>query len=67
MPGDLLGLGPLDVYIRIGQPVPLDQFPDRKALAHYAEDKVRGDVVELLRGRPAQASRPRQEDATSRV
>jgi hypothetical protein len=24
-------------------------------------------VVELLRGRPAQASRPRQEDATSRV
>jgi len=63
----LLGLGPLDVYIRIGQPVPLDQFPDRKALARYAEDKVRGDVVELLRGRPAQASRPRQEDATSRV
>jgi lyso-ornithine lipid O-acyltransferase len=49
----LLGLGPLDAYIRIGPPVPLDQFPDRKALARYAEEKVRDDVVELLRGRPA--------------
>jgi lyso-ornithine lipid O-acyltransferase len=49
----LLGLGPLDAYIRIGPPVPLDQFPDRKALARYAEEKVRSDVVELLRGPPA--------------
>ena len=63
----LLGLGPLDVYIRIGPPVPLDQFPDRKALARYAEEKIRNDVVELLRGRPAIASRPRQDGATSRV
>jgi 1-acyl-sn-glycerol-3-phosphate acyltransferase len=46
----LLGLGPLDAHIRIGAPVPLDDFADRKALARYAEDKVRGDVVELLRG-----------------
>ena len=46
----LLGLGPLDAYIRIGPPVPLDSFPDRKALARYAEDKVRQDVTELLRG-----------------
>ena len=46
----LLGLGPLDAYIRIGPPVPLDSFPDRKALARYAEDKVRKDVTELLRG-----------------
>ena len=46
----LLGLGPIDAYIRIGPPMPLDQFPDRKALARYAEDKVRGDVAELLRG-----------------
>ncbi len=49
----LLGLGPIDVNIRIGPPVPLDEFPDRKALARYAEEKVRKDVVELLRGRPA--------------
>jgi 1-acyl-sn-glycerol-3-phosphate acyltransferase len=48
----LLGLGPLDVHIRIGPPVPLDEFPDRKALARYAEEKVRKDVVDLLRGRP---------------
>jgi 1-acyl-sn-glycerol-3-phosphate acyltransferase len=46
----LLGLGPLDAHIRIGPPVPLDSFPDRKALARYAEDKVRKDVTELLRG-----------------
>src|SRR6185295_344511 len=46
----LLGLGPIDAHIRIGPPVPLDDFPDRKALARYAEDKVRKDVVELLRG-----------------
>jgi 1-acyl-sn-glycerol-3-phosphate acyltransferase len=46
----LLGLGPLDAHIRISAPVPLDDFADRKALARYAEDKVRGDVVELLRG-----------------
>jgi len=49
----LLGLGPLDANIRIGPPVPLDDFPDRKALARYAEEKVRKDVVELLRGRPS--------------
>ena len=48
----LLGLGPLDAEIRIGPPVPLDDFPDRKALARYAEDRVRSDVVELLRRRP---------------
>ncbi len=47
----LLGFGPVDAQIRIGPPVPLDQFPDRKALASYAEDKVRKDVAELLRGR----------------
>jgi len=46
----LLGLGPLDAHIRIGPAVPLDAFPDRKALARYAEDKVRNDVVNLLRG-----------------
>jgi 1-acyl-sn-glycerol-3-phosphate acyltransferase len=46
----LLGLGPIDANIRIGPPVPLDEFPDRKALARYAEDKVRKDVGELLRG-----------------
>lgn len=46
----LLGLGPIDANIRIGPPIPLDQFSDRKALARYAEEKVRSDVAELLRG-----------------
>ena len=50
----LWGLGPLDANIRIGPPVPLDDFADRKALARYTEDKIRGDVVELLRGRPTE-------------
>ena len=48
----LLGLGPLDVNIRIGPPVPLDDFADRKALARYAEARVRSDVAELLRAAP---------------
>jgi 1-acyl-sn-glycerol-3-phosphate acyltransferase len=52
----LLGLGPLDAHIRIGPPVPLDEFPDRKALARYAEARVRKDVSELLRGRSAARS-----------
>jgi 1-acyl-sn-glycerol-3-phosphate acyltransferase len=52
----LLGLGPLDAHIRIGPPVLLDNFADRKALARYAEDKVRSDVTELLRGGHAQQS-----------
>ena len=46
----LLGLGPLDAHIRIGEPVPLDEFQDRKALARYAEGRVRSDVVAMLRG-----------------
>ena len=52
----LLGLGPLDANIRIGQPVPLDDFSDRKALARYAEEKIRKDVVELLRRPSATAA-----------
>jgi len=41
----------LDAHIRIGPPVPLDDFADRKALARYAEAQIRKDVSELLRGR----------------
>jgi lyso-ornithine lipid O-acyltransferase len=51
----LLGLGPLDAHIRIGPPVPLDAFADRKALARYAEEQVRKDVADLLRGPVVQA------------
>lgn len=48
----LLGLGPLDISIRISEPVALDDFADRKALARYAEAQLRHDVVELGRGKP---------------
>lgn len=46
----ILSAGPLDAEIRIGAPVPLDSFEDRKALARYAEVKVRDEVAALLRG-----------------
>jgi lyso-ornithine lipid O-acyltransferase len=48
----LLGIGPLDVNIRVGPPVALDDFADRKELARYAEARVRKDVAELLRAAP---------------
>jgi 1-acyl-sn-glycerol-3-phosphate acyltransferase len=53
-----LGRGPIDAHIRIGPPVPLDEFPDRKALARYAEDKIRKDVAKLLRGQNETAAPP---------
>jgi 1-acyl-sn-glycerol-3-phosphate acyltransferase len=46
----LLKGGPLDVHIRIGAPVALASFADRKALARHSEDEVRRNVVGLLRG-----------------
>ncbi|MEM9027924.1 MAG: lysophospholipid acyltransferase family protein [Pseudomonadota bacterium] len=46
----LLKAGPLDVCIRVGQPVSLAKFSDRKALAQLTEANVRSDVVALLRG-----------------
>ncbi len=50
---ELLKAGPLDVSIRIGAPVALDSFADRKALARHAEAELREAVVRLLRGRTA--------------
>ena len=48
---ELLKAGPLDVTVRLGKPVPLESFTDRKALARYSEEEVKAGVVELLRGR----------------
>jgi 1-acyl-sn-glycerol-3-phosphate acyltransferase len=48
---ELLKAGPLDASIRIGPPVPLANFADRKALAGHSEAEVREAVVRLLRGR----------------
>ncbi len=47
----LLKAGPLDVQIRIGPPVPLADFADRKDLARKSETQVREHVVRILRAR----------------
>lgn len=48
---ELLKWGPLDAEIRIGPPVPIDDFEDRKALAQFSETEVRTAVTALLRCR----------------
>ncbi len=52
----LLKAGPLDVHIRIGPPVPLADFADRKHLARHSEEQVRENVVRILRSKPAHES-----------
>lgn len=52
----LLRAGPLDVAIKIGPPITLATFPDRKALTRFTESEVRAGVQELLRGRPCHSS-----------
>lgn len=49
----LLKAGPLDVHIRVGAPVPLADFADRKHLARHSEAQVRENVVRILRSKPA--------------
>jgi len=49
---ELLKAGPLDVEIRVGDPVPLTSFADRKQLARYSEAQVREHVIRILRARP---------------
>jgi 1-acyl-sn-glycerol-3-phosphate acyltransferase len=46
----LLQAGPLDCAVRIGPPIPLSDFADRKALARHSETEVRHNVIHLLRG-----------------
>lgn len=48
----LLKAGPLDVRIRVGAPIPLDHYGDRKQLARSSEQAVREGVVGILRARP---------------
>ncbi|MGE3230195.1 MAG: lysophospholipid acyltransferase family protein [Hyphomicrobium sp.] len=49
---ELLKAGPLDVKIRIGAPIALDTFADRKDLARRTEAEIRENVVRLLRSYP---------------
>jgi 1-acyl-sn-glycerol-3-phosphate acyltransferase len=53
---ELLKAGPLDVKIRIGDPIPLDSFADRKDLARRSEGEIRENVVRLLRAYPDEAA-----------
>ena len=46
----LLQAGPLDVTVRLGEPIALDSFVDRKDLARFSEAQLRAAVTELLRG-----------------
>ncbi|MCC7252241.1 MAG: 1-acyl-sn-glycerol-3-phosphate acyltransferase [Hyphomicrobium sp.] len=52
---ELLKAGPLDVRIRIGAPIPLDSFADRKDLARRSETEIRENVVRMLRSYPDDA------------
>jgi 1-acyl-sn-glycerol-3-phosphate acyltransferase len=54
----LLEAAPLDVTVRLGPPVPIGDFADRKELARHGESAVRADVVALLRGRPLHGTEP---------
>ena len=47
---EILAAGPIKATIKIGDPVPLDDFKDRKDLAQWAERAVRAGFVELARG-----------------
>ncbi len=47
----LLKAGPLDVEIKIGVPVPVSKFKDRKHLANQSEEEVRKNLVRILRHR----------------
>lgn len=48
----LLKRGPLDVHVRVGEPVRLDAFAGRKELARFAEDQVRRAFADILARRP---------------
>ena len=52
---ELLATCPIDVTVRLSEPMPLDGFADRKELARFSEDEVRASVVAILRGDTAPA------------
>lgn len=48
----VLKSGAITVTIKVGPPVPLTDFKDRKDLALKSERSIRRDVLAILRGRP---------------
>lgn len=57
----LLKAGPLDVHVRLGEPVRLETLGDRKALARATEEQIRHDLADLLSLRPFETKRPMTE------
>jgi len=53
---NVLKSGPLDVSVRISEPVPLAELRDRKMLAAFSETRVRHDYVEQMTSRPRVAA-----------
>jgi 1-acyl-sn-glycerol-3-phosphate acyltransferase len=47
--------GPIDVRVRIGEPISISELGDRKKLAVHAFERVRVDFSQLLTGRSAPA------------
>ena len=47
--------GPLDVRVRLGEPISIGELGDRKKLAGFAYDRVRFDFSQLLTGRSGKA------------
>jgi 1-acyl-sn-glycerol-3-phosphate acyltransferase len=47
----LLKAGPLNATVKVGPPLPLESFADRKDLAARSEAAVRENVVRILRAR----------------
>jgi lyso-ornithine lipid O-acyltransferase len=52
---NVLKSGPLDVTVRISEPIPLDSLRDRKELAAFSEARVRRDYIEQVTARPRAA------------
>lgn len=54
----LLGLGRFKVEVTLHEPVTIDAFGSRKALARHCETKVVGGFSQLLAGRPSEDRAP---------
>ena len=52
---NVLKSGPIDVTVKIGDPVPLSSVRDRKELAALSEARVRRDYIEQITSRPRAA------------
>ncbi len=48
----VLQYGPLDVHVKIGEPIALESFKNRKDLAQFTETQIRTHVTTMLTQRP---------------